>query len=309
MALKFRNKVLLAKIEATYGADAAPTGAANAIAVRNLTLTPMEGQTVSRDLVRPTLGNFTQIHVGTHVLAEFEVEVAGSGAAGTAPAYGPLLRGCAMAETVTAGSSVAYDPVSSNEESVTLYFNLDGNLHKLTGARGTLSMQLDPQGLPYFTFRFTGLWNAPGSAALPAADFSAFQTPLPVSQANTPTFTLHGGAVKVGGWQFDQNNTVAYDNLIGEEVVDVTDRQPSGQVTIEAPANSSKNWFTTAEANTLGALQWVHGAAAGQIVQFDAPRVQVLQPQYQERNGKAMLQMGLSFVPNAGDDEFTITVK
>lgn len=308
--LKFRKKVLLAKVESGYGTDASPSGASNAILAHDMNISPMEGDTVSRNLVRPTLGNDLQIHVGTHVMMEFDVEVAGSGAAGTAPAYAPLLRGCGMAETVNAGTDVQYDPISTAEPSLTMHMHIDGQKHAMTGARGTFTLRLDPRGIPYFRFKFTGLWVDPAAVGDPTPDFSAFQTPLAVTNDNTPTFTVHGYSAPTSAFSFDQANGVFYDNLIGAEVVDVNDRQPTGQLTMEAPALGTKNFFTIAKANTLGALQWVHGTAAGNIVQFDAPQVQVLSPQYQERNGKVMLQMGLSFIPtDAGDDEFQITVK
>lgn len=309
MALKYRKKAILAKIESTYGTDAAPSGAANAILVHDLSISPLEANVVSRDLVRPTLGNDLQIHVGAHVMVEFDVEMAGAGAAGTAPAYGPLLRACGMAETINAGSNVEYDPVSANEESATIHFHMDGAKHAMTGARGSFSLRLDPQGLAYYRFKFTGLWVDPTAAADPVPDFSAFQVPDPVTDSLT-TLTLHGLTPKVAAFSFDQANEVFYDNLINEEVVDVNDRQPTGNVTIEAPDLATKNWFTTVNASTTGALQFVHGVTAGNIVQFDAPVVQALSPSYQERNGKTMLQMNLSFIPtDAGDDEFKITVK
>jgi hypothetical protein len=69
-----------------------PTGA-NAILVRNLEITPLEAETVNRDLVRPYLGASDQLLAQTRVSMTFEVEMAGSGTAGTAPAYGPLLKG------------------------------------------------------------------------------------------------------------------------------------------------------------------------------------------------------------------------
>lgn len=310
MALKFRKKVILAKVESTYGVDAAPTGSANAILVHALEISPMEGDTISRDLVRPTLGNDQQIHVGTHVKVNFDVEAAGSGSAGAAPAYGPLLRACGLAETINAGTDVQYDPVSGGEESATLYFHLDGQKHALLGARGTLSLSMDPKGIPYFRFAFTGLWVDPASVADPTPDFSAFQTPLAVTNANTPTFSLHGISPNLLSFGFDQNNEVVYRNVVGEESVQIVDRAPGGNVTIEAPALSTFNAFTTAKANTLGALQLVHGTAAGNIVQFDAGQVQLLQPKYGESDGIATLQMDLSFVPtSAGDDDFKITVK
>lgn len=310
MALKYRNKLLVAAIEGTYGTDANPTGAANAMLTHGLEINAMEGSQVSRDLDKPGLGNDLQLHVGTHVVVTFDVEVAGAGAVDTVPAYGVLLRGCGLQQNVVAGTRVEYAPVSSGEESLTLYFNLDGNKHALTGARGTLGIALNPQGIPYFNFTFTGLWHEPEFAALPTPDFSAFTTPAAVTRENTPTFNLHGLAAKVSAWQFSQTNGVFYDNLIGEETVDINDRQPTGQITIEAPSIATKNWFADTNANQVGALNWVHGNTAGNIVEFSAPQVQCLRPTYGERNGKTTLQMGTSYIPTAaGDDEFMIITR
>lgn len=308
--MKFRKKVLLAKLETVYGTDATPTGAANAIQVSDLDISPMEGSTVNRDLVRPTLGNDLQIHVGTHVKLEFDVEMAGAGAAGTAPAYGPVLRMCGLAETVNAGTSVEYDPVSGNEESGTLYFHIDGQKHALLGCRGGFSLKGDPGSIPKIHFMMTGLWADPATVADPVPDFSAFQVPLAVTNDNTPTFSLHGISPNMIGFSFDQANQVVYRNVVGEESVQITDRSPSGQVTIEAPVLSTKNFFTIAKANTTGALQLIHGVTDGHIVRFDAAQVQVLQPKYGDSDGIATLQMGLSVIPtSAGDDDFKITVK
>lgn len=310
MALKFRKKVILAAVESTYGTDAAPTGAANAIQTSNLEIQPLEGDVVSRNTDRPTLGNELQIHVGTHVMCSFNVEIAGGGAVDTAPAYGPLLKAAAWAETVTASTSVEYDPVSSNEDSATLYIHLDGQKHALVGARGSVSLSLDPRGIPQYSFTFTGLWADPASVADPTPDYTAFQTPLAVTNDNTTTFTLHGTTPNVLGFSYDHANEVVYRNVVGEESVQIVDRAPAGQITIEAPPLSTKNWFTDAKANTTGALQIVHGTTAGNIVQLDAPTVQVLNPRYGESDGIRTIQMDLSFIPSAsGDDEFKITTK
>lgn len=310
MALKFRKKIMLAKIEAVYGTDAVPTGAANAILTKNLTIRPMEGDTVNRDVDRPTLGNDLAIHVGTHVACEFEVEFAGAGAVDTAPAYGPLLRMCARAETVTALVDVQYDLVSGNEEAGTMYLHFDGQLHAMLGARGSVSLGLDPRGIPIYKFSFIGLWVDPATVADPVPDFTAFQTPLAVTNDNTPTFTLHGQSFNLLGLNIDQANQVVYRNVVGEESVQIVDREPAGNVTIEAPVLSTFNPFTTAKANTLGALQLVHGTVAGNIVQIDAPQVQLRNPQYGNSDGIRTVQMELGIIPSsAGDDDFKITTK
>lgn len=102
MPLLNRKRVILAKIEATYGIDSVPTGGANAILVKNLNFTPQEVNLASRDVVRPFLGNFQNLPAAIYGKVDFEVELAGAGTAGTAPGYGSLLRGCALAETLLA---------------------------------------------------------------------------------------------------------------------------------------------------------------------------------------------------------------
>jgi len=310
MAIKFRRKIVLFAIEGVYGTDAAPTGAANAILTHGLTIRPMEGETVNRDVDRPTLGNDLSIHVGTHVVAEFDVELAGGGAVDTPPAWGVLMRACGMAQTINATVDVQYDPVSANEESGTMYLHFGGQKHAMVGARGTWTIQMDPKGIPYLKFSFTGLWVDPASVADPVPNFAAFQTPLAVTNANTPTFNLHANAFNLLSLNIDQANDVVYRNVVGSESVQITDRKPAGKVTIEAPVLSTFNAFTVAKANTTGALQLVHGTIAGNIIQVDAPTVQLLSPNYSESDGIRSLEMDLSLIPSsAGDDEIKITTK
>lgn len=307
---KTRKRIILAKTEASYGVDSSPIGSANAILVNQLSITPLAGDTVSRDLLRPYLGNDLEIHVGTHVMVEFQVELAGAGAVDTPPAWGPLLLACGMAQTINASTSVEYAPVSDNEGSATLYFHQDGSRHILTGARGTFGITLDRNAIPYLRFSFTGLWNDPSATADPVPDFSDFVVPIPTSNVNTPTFTLHGVSPVLYSLSYEHANDVVHRDLVGEESVIITDRAPSGSVEIDAPALGTKNYFTTAKANTTGALQLVHGTAAGNIVQLDAPAVQLTQPTYGDQDGIATLQMGMQLVPGAsGNDEFTITTR
>lgn len=311
MPLLARKKLILAKVETTYGTDSTPTGAANAILTRNLSITPLAGDVVGRNLDSGNLGNELQIQVGQYVTVEFEVEVAGGGAAGTAPKYGPLLTACAFTETVNAGVSVVYAPTSTvaNFKSLTIYFHHDGQKHAVTGARGTVSCEMVPGTVPAFKFTFTGLYSAPTSTADPAMTLTGFQTPLAVNKVNTPTFSLHSTTGPMYSLSWDIANQVVYQNVVGSESVQMVDRAPVGSVVVEAPAITSKNWFTTALQSTTSSMQLVHGTAAGNIVQFDAPAVEVFSPRYGESQGVSTLEMNLSFIPNAGNDELTITVK
>lgn len=308
MPLLARKKILLAKVEGTYGNDPTPDGTNDAIQTSDMSITPLAGPTVSRNLDRANFGGDLQIQAGQFVELSFMVEVAGGGAVDTAPPWAVLVGACGFDETVNASTSVEYDPVSASIDSVTLYFHHDGQLHKLTGARGTFSIAMDAGTLPKFNFSFTGLYNAPSSTSDPTPVLSAFQTVVPVNNANTTTFDLHSVGLTVSAFNIDIGNEVVYRNVVGSETVEIVDRAVVGSVTFEAPAISTKSWFATALASTTGALQVIHGTATGNIVTIDAPNVQVISPTYDESDGISMITANLSMVPGSGgNDEIQIT--
>ncbi|MCU0988024.1 MAG: hypothetical protein MUE63_00150 [Xanthomonadales bacterium] len=309
MALLKRKAALLAKTESVYGTDPVPTGAANAILVSDVTIMPMEMKTVDRDNIRPFLGSNEQLPTGLYTKIDFTCEAAGSGAAGTAPAWGPLLLACGFAETISAGVKVEYSPVSAAFSSVTIYFNIDGLLHKLTGARGTMSLDFTRDGRPAMKFSFTGLFNTVADAASPTLTLTAWQKPLAVNRTNTPTLTVHGYAGRVHSLTADMANEVVFREMIGAAMAEVliTDRKPAGQILMEAELVATKDWWTSIKNITTGAVQLIHGTTAGNKFQVDAPNVQLINPQYQDQDGIAMLQAGLVFAPSTGNDEIKIT--
>lgn len=309
MPLLSRKRVILAKTEVTYGTDPTPTGAANAILVRNLSITPQNSEMVSRDLVRPYLGASEQLEAGVHVTCEFEVEMAGSGAAGTAPAYGPLLLACGMTATTSAGVSVTYAPVSASFGSVTLYYNVDGVLHKVTGARGNVQISLQVGQIPTFRFSFTGLYNAPTDTAMVSPTYTAFQTPLACNSDNTTGFQLHSYSGALQSAEINFGNAVNYRMLVGAEDVLMTDRQVTGTVVLEAPTIAAKDYFALGLSAALGNFQVTQGTAAGNRVQVTSSRTSLGPPQYQDSNGIHMLSVPMTFVPStAGNDEISIVV-
>lgn len=308
MALNKRKAALLGKVESTYGVDPVPTDAANAILVSDLTVTPMDMKTVSRDLLRAYFGNSEQLPTEIFSKLSFSVEIAGSGTAGTVPLWGVLLRGCGFSENTTPGTKVEYRTISSSQESVTLYCNLDGVLHKLTGARGTLKMSFAVNARPMFNFDFIGCFNPVTDATLPALTLSGWQKPLPVNRANTPTFSLHGYLAKLQSLDIDVANSLVPGALVnGTDEVPINDRQSTGSISMEAVRVADKDWWTTIKNVQTGALQLIHGVSAGNKVQIDAPATQIYNPQYGELNNKLMLNGTLGFMPVSGNDELVIT--
>lgn len=308
MPLLTRRRTILAKTETTYGVDPTPTGSANAILIRNLNVTPLNAEVVSRDLVRAYLGNSEQLIASKHVQLDFEVEMAGSGTAGTAPAYAPLLKACGLAET-DGVSDVVYSPVSSGFGSATIYFNIDGVLHKVTGARGNVEFTIGARTIPTMKFTFTGIYNAPTDAALPSVDYSAFQTPLAANTSNTTDFEFFSFAGVLESLTLNLGNSINYRSLIGSESVIMTDRMVSGTAVFEAPLTASKDFFAAALASTLGNLTITHGTASGNKFKIDSTRIDIANPTYTDNNGIHMLSVPFVAVPSsAGNDEISFTV-
>lgn len=308
MPLLTRRRTILAKTETTYGVDPTPTGSANAILIRNLNVTPLNAELASRDLIRPYLGNSEQLIASKHVQLDFEVELAGSGVAGTAPAYNVLLKACGLAET-DGVSDVAYNPVSSGFGSATIYFNIDGVLHKVTGARGNMEITINARAIPFMKFTFTGIYNAPSDASLPSVDYSAFQTPLAANTSNTTDFEFFSFAGVLESLSLNLGNEINYRSLIGSESVIMTDRKVSGTAVFEAPLTATKDFFAAALASTLGNLEITHGTAAGNKFQITSSRIDIANPTYTDNNGIHMLSVPFVAVPSSsGNDEISFTV-
>jgi len=305
---KHRKLAILAKVEPVYGTDSVPTGAANAILATDVTLTPLAGEDISRDLLLPWLGHQGIELVGNYIQLAFAVECAGAGAAGDVPAYGALLRACGLSETITPATSVDYEPVSDGEESVSVYFNQDGVRHVALGCRGSFQFDVAPKEIPRFRFQLMGLLGTVTDSALPAADVSAFQKPVPVSNANT-SFSLHGAARISERVSFDLGADVVPRFLIGDERIQLVDRQSTGSVVVEAKTMAAINWFDVAKAGTTGALDLTHGTAAGHIVELSAAAVQIGRPATGETNRITNYTLPLIFQPSAGDDDFTLSIR
>jgi hypothetical protein len=308
MPLLLRKRLILIETEATYGTDPLPDGA-DAVLVRDLNITPLQSDVVSRDLVRPYLGASEQLLANTRVECTFSVELAGSGTAGTAPAYGKALKACGLSETVVSTTSVTYAPVSASFSSVTIYYNIDGVLHKVTGARGTFTLNGTVGQIPTIDFTFTGIYNTPTDTAAPTPTYANQATPVIFKAGNTTDFQLLSYAGCLQSVSFDIGNTLVYRELVGcAKQTLLTDRRSTGSVTLEAVNMATKNYFTAALTDSsLGNLLFQHGQTPGNIVDFASTKIDIGDVSYGDQDGIAMLTIPYTAVPStAGNDEFSI---
>lgn len=312
-----RNTVILAKVEATSGTDAAPSGAANAILVSEMSITPLDAKNIDRNLIRGYFGGSEQLVGPASVKVSMTVELAGSGTAATAPAWGALLLGCASAEALlTVPARVEYSPVSTGLKTLTIYYYDDGVLHKLVGAMGNAMLSAKVGDRPTLKFEFVGL-DAGISAALAAATLTAWKTPVAMTKANVVDITLGAtyaaGAITGGvvypstGLELNFGNVVNFTPMLSSETVDITDRQSSGSVELDLTAAQEVTFMGTVKANTTQSLALTIGLSAGNKIIVHATTVQLANPKKVDLNGKRLIGYDLRLVPTAagsGNDEW-----
>jgi len=310
MAKLYRKRTVLVKAESTYGTDSSPAGS-DAVLFRNLEITPVESEVLSRDLIRPYLGNSPQLIANTRVVVTFECEYAGSGTVGTAPRYGSLLKACGFSETVSAGTSVTYAPVSSSFSSVTIYYSTDGVRHKVTGARGTFTLNLTANQIPVISFTMTGQYVAPTDTADPTPAYTNQSAPQIFNDTNTTAFTVYASsAIPLQSCQLDVGNEVVYRELVNsDKEILIVNRAGAGTLAIEMVSLATKDFFSNAVAGTTGAFNIVHGTAGGNIITLAtvAGGMSLGNPSYAEDQGVVMLNLPYTLVPtSSGNDEFTL---
>lgn len=310
MSKSMKKMLLLAAVQTAVGTAAVPTAAANALMVRGFTPEPLVADQVERNLIRPYKGNSGKLVAGEHRKFGFEIELSGSGALGVAPAWGPALRACGFAETVTVGEKVEYMPVSEGEPVLTLYGYVDGTLFQMVDAKGTVSFDLTPKGIPVLKFEFLGAYVPPSEVAMPGdVDYSKFVQPLVVGKRNTPTLEIFGHAGCTSAFTVDWANELNWREMINCAGARSPDRKPSGSITMEFPKVTDKDWTEIIRKGETGPLSIVHGVNPGNIVELQMPNIQPAPYTLTDDSGVAMMQMPFSINPALGDDELTIIVR
>lgn len=255
--ISVRQQGIFAKLESTFGTFATPAGT-DVIQVANLKANPAENlRWIEREIIRSSLNPEQGVYGGALFGFEFDVELKGSGTAGTAPRLGRLLRACGMQETVVAVTSVTYRPLStlSSHEGVSIGYQAGGVYRTAKGCRGTFSLAAGAGQTGKLSFKLVGHINTEADAAAP--------TPT-VETTRPPAFL--GAAFQVGGYTaaieqitFDIANTIAMapdpNGTDGYGEVRVTARKSAGKFNPEAQLIATKDWVGLFRAGTQQAIQ------------------------------------------------------
>lgn len=310
------RRLLLAAVEQTYGTFETVAGT-DAILCSNLDCQPLDAGLIDRELVLPWFGNRPKIpgqRVGT---VTFDVEIAGSGTAGTAPRWGRLLRACGFGETVVGASpgpaSVTYAPAMVNVVGLSFDFNNDGNRHRLKGCRGTATLNLAAGEIPKISYQFFGEYVAAAAATQAVPTFADQAEPVMVSSANTTAVSVLGLAACMQSFSLDLGNEIPLRQLAGcTQQYPITNRLPSGEVVVQAPTIGSgsgeKDYFAQVLSQATGSISWQHGQTAGNIVTLTMGQCNIDSPTYSDSDGIQMLTVPYMAQATAANNEMSLVL-
>jgi len=304
-ALIWKRLQIAAKVEGTEGTAEALTNA-EAILAANVAYDP-EIKMTDRPAASSSLSPFPKVAGARQAKISFDVELKGAAAAGTAPEYGPLLKGCGMGETVVAATSVTYKPASASIGSYTIGWYVDGKKYVAAGCRGTFKLELKAgePGVLHFEFLGTAIDDS-DTALLSGVSYSAV---VPVAFQNA-SFTLDTYAGVIEAVSIDLGNNVALrpsaNATQGYVCAIIGSREPKMTLNPEDVLVATKDWWAKWEAGSTVAFTAALTGSAGNICTITAPKVQILKMKPGERDGIAIQEMECLLSRNSGDDELSL---
>ena len=294
------DRLCLIKIETVKGTDSVPVVGTNAIRIKSGKILA-SADVLTRSTVKQTMGNIAHL-IGKQTLQlELEVELKPSGAAGTAPEYGPLLRACGMLETLVAVTSAAYEPLSTsaNHKSLSIYWYEDGLLWKLLGAVGKASFDAQIGAIGGFKFTFMAAYAAPTAVSAPTG--AVYQSAAPIVMSSADVIT-DGATIKVGAFSFDDGTDVQHHYTTGQSEFIVAGRQPKIKLTKDSISTAAE--WTAVTAMTNAALSATFGASAGNRLVLTAGVARRESVGSSLRGDRPTLEVAYGLYESAGDDHY-----
>ncbi len=307
MSRKAKKKILMFAAETDYGIDPiADNTEPSFILGREFSIVPQAGESLALEYDTGELGNSPEIMTECFVEVEFGVDFAPGvftegGTTGEPAPWAPLLAAClrqTKTDTEADNPKTTYHIDDTSTNSLTFYFYQSGTLHKVTGARGSVSLALQAKQFPTLKFKFSGLHTVPEAGEHPTPDFSQYQTPLKVGVENS-AFTIDGKPHKMISLEIDQANNVIHQEYVGHEEVMITDFAPTATLVLEAPDLATLDPFALANAGKEHAIAFTNGPVGNQVG-WQSDNVQFGRPTYADQDGTQTYSIPLRLI-GSGD--------
>jgi hypothetical protein len=301
--VSLRNKeIIRVGVETAYATE--QTTLATALVVGDLDYNPAAAAREQRQVSRPHSGNQAYLTGFRHASIGFTTELSAPSALALvtdAPPWAALLQGCAMAQTFTAASKFAYNPILAADKSLSAAVYKASNKHRLVGLRGNARISVAPGRLATMALSYSGRNAGYLTETMPSAAI-AEGAPRAVRPEEV-TLTLGGTSLCLVSAEVDLGNEVVHTNSTCDEWV-INDHRPSVTLTVEMPDFATRNLLTDMEGEVVGALALTWGAT-GHKVRVSAPKVSFGQISY-GRQAVHTMSIPLACLPDAGNDEILI---
>lgn len=303
--MRKKNQVVLVKLETTYDTDSVPTVGSNSILAYDLKFKE-DVKPVRRLAQVASLSRLPSVQGARFAQLDFKVEIKGSGTPGTAPRIGAILRASSFAQTSVSNTSVTYLPTSALQESVTVYFLIDGRQHIMTGCVGDVKMRFPAGEFPYLEVTLMGRYAAPTLVALTTPTLESTTPPVckSVSFSYNSRTTLVLKEILI-----EMNNVVATRVSISDPNAIagflVTGRDPIVTIDPEAIIETSYDFRGDAMTNQR-ALSWAVGSASGNILTLSIPKYNPYFPEYEDRDEILVEKIKGEATQNSGNDEVSL---
>ncbi len=306
-----KRRILGWKIESVYRTDSVPVAATDAILVMNPSWGYEGLRYNDRPAVRASIAKLQGIFGGTLKAFTFDVEVKGSGTAGTAPEIGNILRTAGFDETIVAVTSVTYAPVSdvATHESAAVYMWDDGKLIKLLGCQVmALSFARKVGEVDMMSVTVVGHPEAETDVVFPAP---TYDTTKPNAVKGVP-FTVGGYAATIGELNFDMGLEVSTPPDISKEngygQIRIVGRGITGSFDPENTLVATNDWEGDFQAgSTLALSGGTVGTVAGNRHAITMPGIAATNLAPGDKDGIGSLEYSYEAVEVGGvDNEISI---
>jgi hypothetical protein len=302
----FRKSVLAAKIETTVGTDATPGASDAAFNIYNAVMTPepameeREGQ--------GGFGMLAQVNGARRATCTFQTKLQWDGTA-TEPSWADtFFPACGWVKTLQVFTPRSEAP-GSNVKTLTISHYADGVLRKMTGAVGTFVVNLPTGRMGFIDWTFTGVW--------------AGETDVSLISPTYPTDLNYRFSSGACTWNsvalFPSTTTIDAGNVItmredpskssGFLAGIITNRYPKVSLDAEKVLVATQDRHGAWLAGTENALALHCGGVGTSLLQFDAPKAQIISIGYGDREKQIIDNLELACNKNGAthDQELSIT--
>ncbi len=309
-----RRTVILAKRETTYGTDPAMAPSADGVLIYDVDL-DIKGDVLQRPILRDTLSPISHVIGLKEAALTFKVELKGVGAVTSIGTYelDDLLSGCGFDTGVYTGTTTVYSLVSSESAlgSVSFIVNIDGNMHKITGARGSVKFNLTAGKYGECEFNFMGLYNAVSSGTqYTLSNTSNVKPPICYNSG----FQIAGFSPITSQAEIDlANNVVRRDSLNAASGVSgfrITDRKPKMSFDADAVVESSNPFWSDWDGSITDTFGIQIGSSPTNIIKMTG-YFEYETNKYGDKDGIRTYDIEAALVSSntsTGNDEFKITL-